>query len=413
MQNRSTLRLSREEIVPPGASWAVVSGSTHPRIPLGDALAYHRGDPPLRAASLRSPALRGSVSPRSCERTGCDRKPQPLGCRVVAAAPYHLDETGKSRCRAPARIVDAAQPGRALPSPPAGAVRALSLRPAPLRRRPRQRERPRRAGHPLHPRVLLRRPRSSPPWPTSTAGLGLARPGRPCRGPGPTTPSRTVAEAFARRSRACSPCRLIPSRPTWCVRPLRQNDLRPLRPQRLLHPAHRRRASPLTPARLRHRTSASSTAAAEIARHRRSYDRRQRIEDPAHLRRLLAGEAPALGLDSPRQLLRACARQSRGLAGGRLRARRVGRRRRPSSSCCCSTTTAPAELAAAIEEALARKTAACLLGRLPARAPSPRRERPLPLPVDLSRRPDLADFTSSPMPRRPTMSSPRRRSRRR
>ena len=71
-------------------------------------MALDRGNPPLHAASLRSPALR-SVFPRSSERTGCDPTPETLECREVATAPYHLDETGKSSCRAPARIVDAAQ----------------------------------------------------------------------------------------------------------------------------------------------------------------------------------------------------------------------------------------------------------------------------------------------------------------
>jgi len=98
MQNRPTLRPSRQEIVRPGASWGVVSGPIRPGTPQGATLAFDRGDPPLRA-----------VSPRSPERTGCDSTPQTLGRRVVAAAPYYLDGTGNSNCRAPARIVDAAQ----------------------------------------------------------------------------------------------------------------------------------------------------------------------------------------------------------------------------------------------------------------------------------------------------------------
>ena len=108
MQNRSTRR-SKQRSVRPAASWGLVSRSIHPRIPLGAAMAFDRGDSPLRAASLRSPALR-CASPRSPERTGCDPTPDTLDCRVVATAPYHLDGTGKSSCRAPARIVDAAHP---------------------------------------------------------------------------------------------------------------------------------------------------------------------------------------------------------------------------------------------------------------------------------------------------------------
>ena len=90
-----------------GASWGLVSGSIPPRFPLGAPMAFDGGDPPLRAASLRSPALR-SVSPPSPERTGCDPTPETLDRRAVATAPYHLDRTGKNSCRAPATIVDAA-----------------------------------------------------------------------------------------------------------------------------------------------------------------------------------------------------------------------------------------------------------------------------------------------------------------
>ena len=70
-------------------------------------MALDSGDPPLRTASRRSSALR-SVSPLSPEPTGCDPTPETLEGHEVATAPYHLDGTGKSSCRAPARIVDAA-----------------------------------------------------------------------------------------------------------------------------------------------------------------------------------------------------------------------------------------------------------------------------------------------------------------
>jgi hypothetical protein len=100
-QNPSTLRSFAPEIVRPGASSCAV-----PR-PAGVTSTLDREDPPLRAASLRSPALR-SESPRSLEQTGCDLKPEIHGRREVAAASYTLTGTGKNSCRAPARIVDAA-----------------------------------------------------------------------------------------------------------------------------------------------------------------------------------------------------------------------------------------------------------------------------------------------------------------
>ena len=71
-------------------------------------MAFDGVDSPLRAASLRSPALRSVPTP-SPERTGCDPTPDTLDRRAVATASYNLDETGKSSCRAPAGIVDAAQ----------------------------------------------------------------------------------------------------------------------------------------------------------------------------------------------------------------------------------------------------------------------------------------------------------------
>ena len=108
MQNRSTRRPSPLRSVRPGASWALASGSIRPRIPVRAAIALDSGDPPLRADSLRSPALR-CVSPLSPEPTGCDKAPKTLEGREVATAPYHPHGTGKSSCRAPARIVDAAQ----------------------------------------------------------------------------------------------------------------------------------------------------------------------------------------------------------------------------------------------------------------------------------------------------------------
>ena len=107
MQNRSTRRPSPLRSVRPGASWALASGSIRPRIPVRAAIALDSGDPPLRADSLRSPALR-CVSPLSPEPTGCDKAPKTLEGREVATAPYHPHGTGKSSCRAPARIVDAA-----------------------------------------------------------------------------------------------------------------------------------------------------------------------------------------------------------------------------------------------------------------------------------------------------------------
>lgn len=136
--------------------------------------------------------------------------------------------------------------------------------------------------------------------------------------------------------------------------------------------------------------------ASEIARHRRSYDRHQRVENSAHIETLLAHKRRAQGhlprarlnaaVPAAETFLEACFQRGESVA----------------------TTTerlllllddyGAAELSAAVTEALARQTprlssVAFLLGRRRRTA-----QRRMALPVELSRRPDLRDLYVKPHP---------------
>jgi transposase len=132
--------------------------------------------------------------------------------------------------------------------------------------------------------------------------------------------------------------------------------------------------------------------ATEIARHRRSYSRHQRIEDPAHIEALVKEKRKALGstaasrlaavipniegfLDAAFQRGESAARQTKQLLG-------------------LMADYGAAELRAAVAEALARQTprATSVAFILQQRC---RQGLKKPLPVDLSRHPHLADLSVS------------------
>jgi transposase len=128
----------------------------------------------------------------------------------------------------------------------------------------------------------------------------------------------------------------------------------------------------------------------EIARHRRSYDRHQRMEDPAHIQILLEQRRKALGSSTGGRLgalapdsqpfLEAAFRQ--GESAARLTRQLLG----------LLDDYGPAELGAALREALERNTprvssVAFILARR-----HRQQKRRVPLPVQLSRRPDLEDL---------------------
>jgi transposase len=132
----------------------------------------------------------------------------------------------------------------------------------------------------------------------------------------------------------------------------------------------------------------------EIARHRRSYDRHQRIEDPAHVEALLAEKRRARG-SVPRARLNDVVPAAEAFLEASFRR---------GESVAATTEKlllllddyGAAELAAAVEEALSRQTprlssVAFLLARRQRAA-----QRRMALPVDLSRRPDLKDLYVKP-----------------
>ena len=134
--------------------------------------------------------------------------------------------------------------------------------------------------------------------------------------------------------------------------------------------------------------------ASEIARHRRSYDRHQRIEDPVHIDALLEekrrarGSAPRARLNdavpAAEAFLEACFQRGESIAATTERLLLL------------LDDYGAAELSAAVAEALARQTprlssVAFLLARRRRSA-----QRRVALPVELSRRPDLRDIYVKP-----------------
>ena len=132
--------------------------------------------------------------------------------------------------------------------------------------------------------------------------------------------------------------------------------------------------------------------ATEIARHPRSYDRHQRVNDPAHLAALLEEKRKALGATATGRLAHAVADIAPFLDAAFQRGEAPGRQTTQLLQ-LLDDYGAPA-LSAAVSEALANETpratsVAFILSR------RQRGTRP-PLPVDLSRAPHLADLSIAP-----------------
>ena len=132
----------------------------------------------------------------------------------------------------------------------------------------------------------------------------------------------------------------------------------------------------------------------EIARHRRSYDRHQRVEDPVHIDTLLEEKRRARGslprarlsdaVPAVEAFLDACFRRGESVAAT------------TEKLLLLLDDYGAAELAAAVTEALTRQTprlssVAFLLARSRRTA-----QRRIALPVELSRRPDLRDLYVKP-----------------
>ena len=132
----------------------------------------------------------------------------------------------------------------------------------------------------------------------------------------------------------------------------------------------------------------------EVARHRRSYDRHQQIEDPAHVEALLAEKRRARGSAPRARLNDAVPAAEAFLAASFQRGESVAAT--TEKLLLLLDDYGAAELSAAVEEALSQQTprlssVAFVLAKRRRAA-----QRKMALPVDLSRRPDLKDLYVKP-----------------
>ena len=130
----------------------------------------------------------------------------------------------------------------------------------------------------------------------------------------------------------------------------------------------------------------------EVARHRRSYDRHQRVDDPAHIAALLEDKRKALGATAAGRLSQAVPIIDRFLEAAFERGESIARQTADLLK-LLEDYGAPA-LATAVAEALTQNTpratsVAFILGRGRRRDQSP----PRPHAVDFSRHPHLADLS--------------------
>ena len=126
----------------------------------------------------------------------------------------------------------------------------------------------------------------------------------------------------------------------------------------------------------------------QLARHRRSYDRHQRIEDPAHIAALVEQKRKALGATAVGRLSHAVANIEAFLDAAFQRGESIPRQ--TTQLLMLLDDYGAKELAAAVAEALERNTpraasVAFILAR--------RHRSHTLLPVDLSRHPELADLS--------------------
>ena len=205
--------------------------------------------------------------------------------------------------------------------------------------------------------------------------------------------SRTVAEAFAEEQ---SQLLRLPAHPLDCdlVRPIRSGKTIYVR-----FDLNDYSIPPHAVGRLLTLAASSTTirlldGATEIARHKRSWDRHQLIEDPAHRETLLAEKRKAYG-SSPNQRLISAAPETEALL-------ELAFHRGHSPAHLTRQLLqllddyGPVELRVAISEALQRQTphASSIAYILQKRHRL--RSRLAPLPVRLDRRPDLADIHVEP-----------------
>jgi len=132
----------------------------------------------------------------------------------------------------------------------------------------------------------------------------------------------------------------------------------------------------------------------EIARHRRSYDRRQQVLDPAHQDELLKEKRKALGSTRGSRLSQAIP-ESEALLDAAFRHGESARRQTTQLLVLLDLYGA-AELRAAIGEALARKTPRVSSVGFILNQRRRASKRRIPNPVDLSRHPELENLSVTP-----------------
>jgi transposase len=132
--------------------------------------------------------------------------------------------------------------------------------------------------------------------------------------------------------------------------------------------------------------------ASEIARHRRSYDRHQCVDDPAHIAELVERKRKALGATAVGRLGQAAPNIGAFLDAAFERGESIARQ--TAQLVALLDDYGASELQAAIAEALERHTPrASSVAFILARLHRSRGRRPLP--VDMSRHPQLADLSIS------------------
>ncbi len=213
------------------------------------------------------------------------------------------------------------------------------------------------------------------------------------RRPWPGDDRRTVAEVFAEEQP-----RLLP----LPVHPFDANLLRPVRSEKIIYIRFDLNDYSIPPAAVGRALTlvASDTTVRlfdgtqEVAAHRRSYDRHERIDDPAHQQALLADKRKATGSTRHGRLLSAVPEIEALLDAAFARGEPVGPQ--TTQLLLLLDDYGATELKAAVSEALARGTPrASSIAYILSRRHRLRRGR-APLPVDLSRRPDLADLHVQP-----------------
>jgi transposase len=205
----------------------------------------------------------------------------------------------------------------------------------------------------------------------------------------------TVTEAFAEEA-----SRLLPVP----VHPFETDAVLPVRAQKTIYLRFDRNDYSIPPSAVRRSLTlvASETSVrvldgtTEIASHRRSYDRRRRIEDPAHVDALLREKRRARASTPSARLIDAIPASEAFLDAAFERGESIG----PLTEklLLLLDDYGADELRSVIDEALGRGTprlgsVAFLLARRRRQSKAPK-----PLPVDLSRRPDLKDLYVKPHP---------------